>query len=389
MKSFKDEILFEIGELEKKRNKDPMIVLKKIKAYDYGDLYHHKISKKYNPNWEDYNSFINDLYRKYLDAVFEILEKNDNSLKEEIKNFAFGFTNIKDNLYIILSRLADDESFSILLEESWKILEIKTDYYVDAVPILCLLKLYGIEKYKKQIRDFLLNSFEYAREYALKNRKYEYLRDNLNSDIYLVISQGIFSLNKGDREEYSDLLLNAYRFASAEERSYSMNQVSGYIALYLTAFSRIIEIDVLDKSIAITGKNYQENKFVFQTRYAKWYLEKNGSEALKFLKDCKFYDQLGYIAALFADLDYKDVLPVLEEKMKAIKDPIVQEIFLEAITRLKSQTSMPESQNRMIWMFGNVSATQRILGASSDSVFLKKAQEKANVEDQLWEADQE
>ncbi|EMS86422.1 hypothetical protein [Leptospira noguchii] len=190
MESFKDEILFEIGELEKNKTKDPMIVLKKIKAYDYGDLYHHKISKKYNPNWEDYNSFINDLYRKYLDAVFEILEKN-------------------------------------------------------------------------------------------------------------------------------------------------------------------------------------------------------GSEALKFLKDCKFYDQLGYIAALFADLDYKDVLPVLEEKMKAIKDPIVQEIFLEAITRLKSQTSMPESQNRMIWMFGNVSATQRILGASSDSVFLKKAQEKANVEDQLWEADQE
>ncbi|EMN02020.1 hypothetical protein LEP1GSC021_3268 [Leptospira noguchii str. 1993005606] len=75
--------------------------------------------------------------------------------------------------------------------------------------------------------------------------------------------------------------------------------------------------------------------------------------------------------------------------MKAIKDPIVLEIFLEAITRLKSQTSMPESQNRMIWMFENVSATQRILGASSDSVFLKKAQEKANVEDQLWEADQE
>ncbi|EMN02004.1 hypothetical protein LEP1GSC021_3270 [Leptospira noguchii str. 1993005606] len=201
MESFKDEILFEIGELEKNKTKDPMIVLKKIKAYDYGDLYHHKISKKYNPNWEDYNSFINDLYRKYLDAVFEILEKNDNSLKEEIRNFAFGFTNIKDNLYIILSRLADDESFSILLEESWKILEIKTDYYVDVVPILCLLKLYGIEKYKKQIRDFLLNSFEYAREYALKNRKYEYLRDNLNSDIYLVISQGIFSLNKGDREE--------------------------------------------------------------------------------------------------------------------------------------------------------------------------------------------
>ncbi|EKR72392.1 hypothetical protein [Leptospira noguchii] len=52
MESFKDEILFEIGELEKNKTKDPMIVLKKIKAYDYGDLYHHKISKKYNPNWK-------------------------------------------------------------------------------------------------------------------------------------------------------------------------------------------------------------------------------------------------------------------------------------------------------------------------------------------------
>ncbi|TQE78077.1 hypothetical protein FF021_07855 [Leptospira noguchii] len=52
-------------------------------------MYHHKIFKKYNPNWEDYNSFINDLYRKYLDAVFEILEKNGSEALKFLKDCKF------------------------------------------------------------------------------------------------------------------------------------------------------------------------------------------------------------------------------------------------------------------------------------------------------------
>lgn len=129
----------------------------------------------------------------------------------------------------------------ILWEESKKVLETETDYPVIATPIFCFLKLYGIEKYRERIRDFLLNSFEYSRKYALKNRKYDYLGDNLNSDIYLVISQGILSLNQEDREEFCDLVLSAYRFATERKRKYSMYQVSGYLAIYLTAFSRKIE----------------------------------------------------------------------------------------------------------------------------------------------------
>ncbi|MGQ2846409.1 hypothetical protein ACT54H_00415, partial [Leptospira interrogans] len=196
MKTFKDEILFELERLEGKTGEDLLAILKKIKAYDYdGSLYQSVISKKYDPNWDDYKSFINALYDKYLNKTFEILEKeNDSFLREEIRKFALGFTIIKDNLYIILARLADDESFLILWEESKKVLETETDYPVIATPIFCFLKLYAIEKYRERIRDFLLNSFEYSRKYALKNRKYDYLGDNLNSDIYLVISQGILSL---------------------------------------------------------------------------------------------------------------------------------------------------------------------------------------------------
>ncbi|EKO51379.1 hypothetical protein LEP1GSC132_4113 [Leptospira kirschneri str. 200803703] len=391
MKTFKDEILFELERLEGKTGEDLLAILKKIKAYDYdGSLYQSVISKKYDPNWDDYKFFINALYDKYLNKTFEILEKeNDSFLREEIRKFALGFTIIKDNLYIILARLADDESFLILWEESKKVLETETDYPVIATPIFCFLKLYGIEKYRERIRDFLLNSFEYSRKYALKNRKYDYLGDNLNSDIYLVISQGILSLNQEDREEFCDLVLSAYRFATERKRKYSMYQVSGYLAIYLTAFSRKIESKIFDKSIATIGKNYLENKFVFQTRYTKWYLERNGSEALEFLRNCECYDQLGYIAALLADLDYKNAKHILQEKKKKVQDMIVIEIFLEAIARLESQTSMPESQNRMIWMFESVSATQRTLGAGSDNVFLKRAQEKTNVEDWLQEADQE
>ncbi|EKR72395.1 hypothetical protein LEP1GSC041_0191 [Leptospira noguchii str. 2006001870] len=38
---------------------------------------------------EDYNSFINDLYRKYLDAVFEILEKNGSEALKFLKDCNF------------------------------------------------------------------------------------------------------------------------------------------------------------------------------------------------------------------------------------------------------------------------------------------------------------
>lgn len=76
MENFKDEILFELERLEGKTDENPLAILKKIKAYDYdGSLYRSVISKKYDPNWDDYKSFINALYDKYLNKTFEILEK--------------------------------------------------------------------------------------------------------------------------------------------------------------------------------------------------------------------------------------------------------------------------------------------------------------------------
>lgn len=397
MQKYKEEILSEIKKTETELEKDPMIVLEKVKGYDYGDLYHNQIKDKYKPDYNEYDKFINKLYTKYLDIVFESLKKTgESSLRERIREYALRFRIILNNspvlmdtCFIILARLRDDESFKILLAESEKILETETDEYVNNLPLICLLKLYEVEMYRKQIKDFLLGSYDHAREYALKNRKYDYLGDNLNSDIFLVISQGILSLGKEDREEFADTYFKAYQFACAKERDYSMHQVSGYMAIYLTAFSKLIDGGILDKCLSTTGKNYQENKFVFQTRYAKWYLEKNSSAAVDFLKENKCYDQLGYIAALISDLNYKIGLPILEEKLKEITVPVTVEIFLEAIDRLKSQQNAPDPEKRMIWLFGTVSATQRALGAGSDDIFLERAKKKTKIDDHVYETDDE
>lgn len=397
MENYKNAILPEIAKVEIKLREEPMVVLEKIKDYDNGDLYRY-VTDKYAPDYNEYKKFIETLYAKYLDVVFELLSKtNDSLLRGKIREFALRFKIVmshaivlEDNFSIILSRLGDDESFEILMEESKKILEEKVDAFVNKAPLVYLLTFYEVEKYQKRIKEYLLSSYDYAREFALKNRIYDYQRDNLNADIYLVISQGIMSLKKEHREEFADLFFRAYEFASSKERRcYSMNQISGYMAIYITAFSKKIDISILDKCITITGRYYQDNKFVFQTRYAKWYLEKNSSAAIDFFKESKCYDQIGYIAALFADLDCKNGLPFLEEKIKEIADPVVTEIFLEAISRLKTQQHPPYSEERMIWMFESVSATQRALGADSDNIFLQRARVKAEIDSTVYETDDE
>lgn len=394
MNGYSEEIVFEIQKLEPKLKRNPMVVLKKIKEYDFGKLYHNQINDKYNPKYQEYKTFIGGLYSKYLESALETMRKNieskdDYTLRGKIRDFALTFNDGDELKYVILTKLADDRSFEIILNECKNVLQTETDRHVNALPLQALLTFYELEKYTKLIHGFLLNSYEYTKLHALISKKYDYLKDNINSDIFLVVSQAITSLPEETRGKYYQVFCKAYEFASAKQLSYSMSQVSGYMAILSTAFAEKMDLAMLESSISITGKHYQENKFVFQTRYAKWYFENNCSEALVFIKKAKELDKIGYIAALLADLDCKESLPVLEDKLNLDIDPVSKEIFLEAIHRLKSQKGAPRQKDRMIWMFEGVSPTQRALGAASDNVFLKRAQEKNKLDDTVYETDEE
>ena len=160
-------------------------------------------------------------------------------------------------------------------------------------------------------------------------------------------------------------------------------------SIQLTSYVQSFNLDIIKKAIEVTGKNYKSNTYVHQTLYAKWVLEKNGKEALEYLQaeENKDWSSLPIIA--IADLNYKEALPVLETMITEKQEPVVVEILLEGITRQKNQKTAPDTNDRMIWLNGNVSPNQRALGIESDNVFIKRAQQKQPVDATVYETDED
>lgn len=140
----------------------------------------------------------------------------------------------------------------------------------------------------------------------------------------------------------------------------------------------------------VSGKPDQDQRFVNQTLYAKWYIEENTEEALTALKDGKSAFAINYAAAVLADLNYTEALAVLKEKWKQIELKETKEVIKEAIHRLETQQTAPTSKDRMIWMFETMSPTMRALGFESDSQFYLRAKKKnPEFENNLEESDSE
>lgn len=393
MPGYSEDILSDLEKTSIDSIKEPLAVLYKIKEYDFGDLYYEQIEDKYNPDYYEYRSFINKLYGSYLPAALEAVRKNvekeDYELRGEIRDFALTLGDSSVTKYKILSELGDSDSFGILLKESIRVLQTETDLAVNPLPLLTLMTYCEKEKYDGILHEFIKNSYTYAKLHASMVRQYDYLKDNLNGDIFLMITQAIVSLPENLRNRYFDIFQEAYAYASSEGRSYSTSQVSGYMAIYATAFRKKISSRLLRSAIQITGKHYDENRFVHQTRYAKWYIEKNCTEALKYFRSTENVDLAGYIAALFADLNCKESIPVIEGRLQSLEDPVIKELFLEAISRLNDQKEAPRQEDRMVWMMEMVSPSQRALGVDSGNVFLKRARKKTLVDSTVYETDEE
>jgi hypothetical protein len=163
-----------------------------------------------------------------------------------------------------------------------------------------------------------------------------------------------------------------------------MYQASGFMAIQLTYFQASFNIKVIIDAIEITGKYYADNIFVKQTLYAKWFLEKNTKEAFLY-----FQSSTNPMFAVFVltDLGFKDALPLFIEKQKEEENPVMWEIYEEAIQRLKNDFLPKNQTERMSWLNGNLTPTQRALGAENDNVFVQRAQQKTFIDDNVYETD--
>lgn len=384
--TYQEEIQADLKRAEKFDLDDPLFMLERIKKYDFGYFYHKKngIKDRYDPDYYEYKAFIKELYSGYFENYFqEMADSDDRMLSVILANFACSFEPKK---YDILVRLGVDKD---IYEDAQAALKTETDYPVNKAAFIALAQCYKIESQQYKIKSFFSRAYKEAKEYALRTREYEYLGDNLNSDIYLGITQAITILPAEVREELAEKVIAAYTFLSFPDRSYSANQASGYVAIYLTLFKKQINLSLLEQAITVTGEVYQDSKFVLQTRYTKWLLEKNEKDALAYFKKNEPAKFMEYIVALLADLDCKAALPLLKQRLEVTKKPVFTEVLLEAISRLETQQEPPEPEDRMIWLFESVSPTERALGVDSDNIFIKRAQEKQEIDTNVYETDDE
>ena len=289
-------------------------------------------------------------------------------------------------------QLGDRDCLDIVLKDAQDYLK-GDDYltehgyrYEDGQVLFDLIQAYSNPDFRESVIAFINQSFSFSKTYAKENKEYDYLSGDPDSSILLVICQAISLLNKGDREQFTRLVFDIYKFSSFDERSYATNQASGYIALLLTDYEGV-DIEVVNNSIEVTGEHYQTNAFVHQTLYCRWILTKDIDGALSYLKLEE--NRKGFIYAITAlvDLNYKEALPMFESMMKEEKHPVFIEVLKEAIARLNLQNAIPETKNRMIWMSGSLTPTQRALGAQPDNVFVTRAQEKMDIDDNVYETD--
>ncbi len=385
--SYEQAILDDLEKHETSIPDDPLFILERIKKYDFGYLYHKSggIRSQYDTEYYTYKKFIDQLYDQYLNRYYQLMEGHEDyfSLKRQIADFACSF-NLKK--YDILVSIKDHDK---LMEDARETLQTDIDETVNYESIIGLAQCYEVEEAQYKIGQFFKHAFKESREYALRTREYDYLGDNLNGDIYTALTQGISYLPSSARKELQESVFEAYAFLSDHERSYACHQASGYMSLYLPNFEQKIDPEIINSAIDETGKHYPENKFVHQTLYTKWILENNGRDALRYLQDEDNKEWPTYAIIALTDLNYKDALPAIKKLHETNTDPIVHEVLEESIMRLSNQKTVPELSERMIWMNGVMSPTYRALTGENDNQFVARSKKKQEVDDSVYETDDE
>lgn len=385
MKNFQAKIEQEITDFAKKQPTEYKLIIDKIISYNCDD---------YSVDFYLFQTFKDQLKEIYLnEALKDYKHSKSKTLKEEIIAIADYYL---DRRYDVMIALDDEEAFQ-------KVLGYATDFlkgdsflfdqglYVNGKSLYALVKAYYNPKFKNTVLLFFNTAFEYAKVYAKEKIEYgKKANKDPDAETLLELVQALCSFKEADRKQFTDLVFEIYTYSSEQKRgSYYMYQASGFIAIQLTYFETAFDISVINDAITKTGEHYQETTFVKQTLYTKWFLEKNIQDPLLYFQDIETKGSLSFAVFALTDLNVKEALPLFIEKQKEEKDPILWEIYQEAIHRLTTNYVAKNPTKRMVWLNGNLTPTQRALGAESDNVFVKRAQQKIALDDTVYETDDE
>ena len=384
MEDFKTKLNQEVTDFAKEHPLEYKLIIDKIRSYRSSD---------YTDNYYSFAPVRDQLIEIYINQALDAYNiSRSKSLCTEITEIADYYL---DRRYDVMIALDDEEAFQ-------KVLGYATDFlkgedflffqklYVNSQSLFALVQAYYNPKFKQEVVLFFNASFEYAKNYAKENDKYPTSTSaDPDGSTLLELAQAISYFKEEDREQFATLVGEIYIFSSDHKRSYEMNQASGYIAVLLTLFKTKFNMQPLNDAIAHSSKYYPAYINLKQYLYTKWVLEKNTEDPFVYLKDIETKGSLIFAIFALTDLNFKKALPLFIEKQKEEKDPVIQEIYDEAIHRLESGYIPTIQTERMIWLNGNLTPTQRALGAENDNVFVKRAQKKQPIDDTIYETDNE
>lgn len=271
-------------------------------------------------------------------------------------------------------RLTNPADFASTLEAAREATHNLSLSYSNPQRIFALIN-FKEEQYRTEIENFLGGGFQELKAMSLRSGE---LVDHVLYDA-LARAIGIWGAAK-----FGDLLMQEFNFVTADDdqealdhitRHYELNLTCGTIATVLAALDYAGDISGFDVFLESFEWRYQGSDFVMQTRYAKWLLSKDGAAALAFLQDSQNTSGASYAVSALADLDYKPALAAIKRRQASLRNPVTKEVFKEAIARLEQQAQAPLSKDRIIALFGRVTATEMALGEDSDNIFLLRAQQ--------------
>jgi hypothetical protein len=369
----------EVAAFASEHPNDFVKIFDKIRAYSYADYTEDYIA------FDEHMHTIKDIY--FQEALANWHRTKEQALKEQIiqlADFWYG------RRYDVLIRLEDEEAFGIALQYAEDYLKggdfiFAQGKYVSDESLLALAEAYEIPMFRDRVHTFLANAFDYAKNYALQTTKPEPEGDTL-----LAICQSLSRLKNPDRQNFASHVLDMYTFASMQERRHESKQASGYIALLLTLFEYNKEaLPVLENVIDMYKKHYSDSMYVQQALYAKWWLSGKAEEAFEYFKNDENKQWLQFSVMALADLGYTEALPLFREKQQQETDPVLWEVYEEAIQRLTNKYVPTRGEDRMVWLSESVSPTQRALGAASKNIFVARASKKVEIDNTLYETDED
>ncbi|NHN26637.1 hypothetical protein FIA58_013205 [Flavobacterium jejuense] len=263
--------------------------------------------------------------------------------------------------------------------------ELLLQYYDSKPENIYRLIEYGNEPlFRPRIISFLENSFDILRETALnyKIEQDKIWNDGFDSPIHvnhILFSALVKFVGMLGEKKLAPLLYK--EFLGLKGAFYELHLEKGTvcIALSLLGYEGTIE-EILAYLEEAVSSEYciNENKETLEMFYAFCILKNDKTKALEYLNNYKRTKNLSLVAAALADLNVKEAVPILKNRLIHIENPVTKEAFLEAIHRLEIQKKAPSPLNRMIWMFGERTSTEIDLGYESDNQFVLRAIKKNN-----------